>query len=142
MPRAQIPAVVQRFVPVVLAFLALAGPASAGGIGVTLGFKPGALTVAAPADALGGSVQVPVTVVDARGSGAGWQLRLSGMGAPAVTRIVARCGSNSSCTLPKGTIAVAGTTTIFAAAPHSGMGVIHLVVTVSGGHGPLSVSVR
>jgi hypothetical protein len=80
--------------------------------------------------------------VDARGSGAGWQLRLSGKGEPAVTRIVARCGSNSTCTLPNGTITAGGTTTIFAAAPQSGMGVIQLVVTVSGGRGPLSVSVR
>ncbi len=118
-----------------LASLVLAAPAAAGDIAVTLGFKAGTLGVKAPRVQLGGTVQVPVTVVDARGNGAGWQLRLTGGGT--VTRLAARCAAGSTCTLPKGSL-TAGT---FSVAPRSGMGAIVLTMTVSGGRGAFSASV-
>jgi hypothetical protein len=113
----------------------LAAPAVAGDIAVTLGFKAGKLGVRARRAHLGGSVQVRVTVNDARGSGAGWRLRLAGGGT--ITRVSARCAAGSTCTLPKG--AIHGAT--FAAAPRSGMGAVELTATVVGG-GRLSTSVR
>ena len=117
------------------ASLVLAAPAAAGDIAVTLGFKAGTLGVKAPHVQLGGTVQVPVTVVDARGSGAVWQLRLTGGGT--VTRLAARCAAGSTCTLPKGTL-TAGAFTVM---PRSGMGAIVLTMTVSGGRGAFSASV-
>jgi hypothetical protein len=128
--------VLRRLAVTSFAALLLAAPAAAGDIGVTLGFKAGSLGVKAPRVQLGGSVQVPVTVVDARGSGAGWQLRLAGGGS--ITRLSARCAAGSTCTLPKGAIVGAS----FTAAPHSGMGAIELTATISGGRGVLSASVR
>jgi hypothetical protein len=121
---------------VLFASLVLAAPAAAGDIAVTLGFKAGTLGVKAPRVQLGGTVQVPVTVVDARGSGAGWQLRLAGGGTD--SRVVARCAAVSTCPLPKGSL-TAGTFTV---TPRSGMGAIVLTVTVSGGRGTFAASVN
>jgi len=128
--------VLRRLAVTSLAALVLAAPAAAGDIGVTLGFNAGTLRVKAPHVRLGGSVQVAVTVVDARGSGAGWQLRLAGGGT--ITRLSARCAHGSTCTLPKG--AIDGAT--FKAAARSGMGAVELTATVVGGRGTLSASVR
>jgi hypothetical protein len=128
--------VLRRLAVTSFAALALAAPAAAGDIGVTLGFKAGKLGVKAPRAQLGGSVQVPVTVVDARGSGAGWRLRLAGGGT--ITRLSARCARRSTCTLPTG--AIDGAT--FTVAPHSGMGAIELTATIVGGRGTLSASLR
>jgi hypothetical protein len=116
--------------------LVLAAPAVAGDVAVTLGFKAGKLGVKARRAHLGGSVQVRVTVVDARGSGAGWRLRLAGGGR--ITRLSARCAARSTCTLPKG--GIHGAT--FTAAPRSGMGAIELTATIAGGRGTLSASVH
>jgi hypothetical protein len=118
------------------AALVLAAPAVAGDIAVTLGFKAGKLGVRARRAHLGGSVQVRMTVVDARGNGAGRRLRLAGGGR--ITRLSARCAAGSTCTLPKG--AIRGAT--FTAVPHSGMGAVELTATVVGGRGTLSASVR
>lgn len=137
-----------RFLLVVFASLLFAAPAFAGDINVTFGFKAGTLGVRAPATSLGaGTVQVPVTVVDARGNGAGWTLRVTGAGSPAVTKITARCAAGSTCTLPTASLSLpaavgSSPTAILAAARNSGMGAMELTLTVSGGHGPLVVSVR
>ena len=128
--------VLRRLAVASFAALLLAAPAAAGDIRVTLGFQAGTLGVRAPRVQLGGSVQVPVTVVDARGSGAGWQLRLAGGGT--ITRLSARCAAGSTCTLPKG--AIDGST--FTVARHSGMGKIELTATIAGGRGTLMASVR
>lgn len=123
-----------------------AAPAVAGDIGVTLGFKAGALGVKTQNAALGGTTRVVVTVVDARGSGNGWSLRLEGAGAPTVTRISMRCASGSTCTLPNATPALPGVigstpTTVLSAARDSGMGAVELVLNVTGGRGRLAVTV-
>ena len=112
-----------------VAALAAAGPALAGNVQVGLGLHGGALSVQAPAaTALAGkSVEIPVTVADARGSGAGWTLEVDAPSPVTITGISARCASNSTCTLPR---AAAGGGILHAAAD-SGMGVIQLVVTVA-----------
>jgi hypothetical protein len=134
-----------RCLAVVAAALALAAPAVAGDIGVTFGIATGSLAVKAPARTLGSTTRVPITVVDARGSGAGWTLRLSGAGA-AVTRLVVRCAVGATCTLPQDSVSLpaklgSGATPVLTAAPHSGMGAMVVVATVSGGHGALRASV-
>jgi hypothetical protein len=127
--------------------LVFAAPAVAGDIGVTLGFQAGTLGVKTQSAAIGVTTsRVAVTVVDARGSGKGWVLRLEGAGRPTVTRISMRCAAGSTCTLPTGTAllpSIVGTTptTVFAAAPTSGMGAIEIVLTLSGGNGRLGVTV-
>jgi acyl dehydratase len=128
--------VLRRTLLCLLASLALASPAAAGDIGVTLGAKAGTLQVKAPRVELGGTVQVTVTVVDARGSGAGWQLHLGGGGT--ITRVTTRCAARSTCTLPRGRLTSDG----LVAAPHTGMGAIELTITVSGRRGTLGASVR
>jgi hypothetical protein len=112
-----------------------------------MGFKAGTLGARTQATALGGrAIQVPVTVVDGRGNGAGWSLRVAGSGSPVITKITARCAAHSTCTLPKSELSlplVAGSspTTTLSGARDSGMGAMELTLTVSGS-GPLSVSVR
>jgi hypothetical protein len=128
-------------IPLVLA-LAVAGPAAAGTIHVTLTFEPGKLAVKAPAVSLSPArtVQVPVTVADGRGNGKGWALRSS---VPvSVVAVTARCAANSTCTLPKATSAPSGATVLHAA-PGTGMGVIELVVTLAARDAvPVTFSVR
>jgi len=126
--------------------LVFAAPAVAGDIAVTLGFQAGTLGVKAQTTAIGGTSRVAVTVVDARGSGKGWTLRLEGLGRPTVTRSSMRCAAGSTCTLPTGAPvlpSIVGTapTTVFAAAPASGMGAVEIVLTVSGGRGRVGVTV-
>jgi hypothetical protein len=135
-----------RSLAVVLAALVLAAPAVAGDIGVTFGIKTGTLGVKAPATALGGTVQVPIAVVDGRGNGAGWTLRLSGSDA-SVTRLTVRCATGSTCTLPRASVSLptklgSGATPVLSAAPQSGMGALVVVATLSGGRGTLTASVR
>jgi hypothetical protein len=113
-----------RLALVLLAALALAGPAAAGDIGVHLAFVPGKLTVSA-APSKTASV-VTVTVADGRGSGAGWTLSFRSA-APAVTSITASCASGSTCTLPRAASAPSGST-VLRAAPGTGMGVIRLTI--------------
>ncbi|HWB22134.1 MAG TPA: hypothetical protein VG652_04545 [Gaiellaceae bacterium] len=127
--------------------LLLAAPAFGSNIVVTLGLKTGGLTLQAPqaAAAAGKTIQVPLTIADARGSGAGWTLHLSSSKSVAITSITARCADGSTCTLPR-SIGTASGATILRVAPDSGMGVMDLVVTVaplaqSAGAVPLSFSV-
>ena len=106
--------------------LLVAGPAMGGNIDVGLALRSGGLTLQGPtlAAVAGRSVQVPLTIADARGTGAGWTLKLS---APVtITSITVRCAPGSTCTLPKATGAG-----LLQAAHDSGMGVIQLVVTVA-----------
>jgi hypothetical protein len=130
-------------------FLALliAAPAFGGNVTVTLGLKTGGLTLQAPqASATAGkAIQVPITVADARGSGAGWTLQLSSAKNVAITSITARCAAGSTCTLPR-SVGTPDGSAILHVAPDSGMGVMELVVTVaplaqSAGAVPLSFSV-
>jgi hypothetical protein len=125
--------------------LVLAAAAVAGDIGITLGFKAGTLGVKAQSTAIDGGSRVAVRVVDARGSGKGWALRIAG-GGGSLTRIAMRCAAGSTCTLPSGAPALpdaigAAPTTILAAAPGKGMGAIEIILTVAGGHGRLAVTI-
>lgn len=122
----------RRIILPLLTALVLAGPAAAGTIVVKLTFVPGKLQVrsAAATATPAGSVQVPVTVADGRGSGAGWTLRLASGRHVTVTSITARCASNATCTLPRATESPSGAV-VLRAAPDSGMGVMNLVVTVA-----------
>jgi hypothetical protein len=127
--------------------LLVAAPAFAGNVTVTLGLKTGSLTLQAPqlSAAAGKPIQVPITVADGRGNGAGWTLQLSSAKNVAITSITARCAPGSTCTLPR-SIGAASGTAILHVAPDSGMGVMDLVVTVaplgqSAGAVPLSFSV-
>ncbi|MHB8643744.1 MAG: hypothetical protein ACYDA3_12765 [Gaiellaceae bacterium] len=129
-----------------LVALATAAPAFAGDINVGFGIRTGTLGVQAAPTSLGGTVQVSVTVVDARGNGKGWQLRLAGHGAPTISSITVRCAAGSTCTLPQAQVslpsAIGSTPTpVFSAAARSGLGAVVLVLTVSGGRGPLSATV-
>ncbi len=124
--------------------LLAAGPALGGNINVGLALRPGSLTLQGPALAAvaGHSVQVPLTLADARGTGAGWTLKLNVSAAVTIQGITARCAAGSTCTLPK----AAGAAGILQAARDSGMGVIQLVVTVAplrsdSGSVPLAFSV-
>jgi hypothetical protein len=120
----------RRLLLVTLAVGALsAAPALGGTIQVGLGLHGGSLGLQAPSAAAlaGRTVQVAVTVADARGNGAGWTLELNAGSNVLVTGITARCASNSTCTLPR---ASAGGG-ILHAASGTGMGVIDLVVSVS-----------
>jgi hypothetical protein len=114
------------FVAVAGSALLMAGPALGGNIDVGLALRSGGLSLQAPALAAvaGHSVQVPLTIADARGTGAGWTLKLA---APVtITNITARCAPGSTCTLPTATGAG-----LLQAAHDTGMGVIQLVVTVA-----------
>jgi hypothetical protein len=114
---------------VVCSALVAAAPALGGNINVGLALHSGGLTLRVPAvkAVAGHSVQVPLTIADARGTGAGWTLALDASTPVTITGITARCAAGSTCTLPK-TAAAAG---ILQAARDSGMGVIQLVVTVA-----------
>jgi len=125
---------VKLFMSIVVGALALAGPAAAGQIVVNLDFLPGTLSVqhVMAHTSPDRPVRIPVTVVDARGDGAGWTLRFVGPAAPAVTSITAGCAPGSTCTLPEAVSAPNGST-VLQAARGTGMGVIRLVVTVAPG---------
>src|SRR3954470_20178541 len=88
---------------IVTATLLSAGPAFGGNIQVGLGLHAGGLVLQAPTAtaAAGRTTQIPVTIADARGSGAGWTLRLDAASPVSVTGITARCASGSTCTLPR-----------------------------------------
>lgn len=131
-----------------LSILALvtAAPAVAGDIHVSFAIAPGTLGVAAAPTTLGGTVAVPLVVSDGRGNGAGWSLRLAGAGSPQVTSVSVRCAAGSTCTLPATRLAFPRTvgttpTRVFGALRASGMGRFQITLTVTGGHGPLAVSV-
>lgn len=112
-----------RLALVLLAALALAGPAAAGDVHVHLGFLPGKLTVSS---AQTSATAVNVTVADGRGSGAGWTLSFT-TNAPAVSSIVASCARGSTCTLPRAASGPSGST-VLRAASGTGMGVVRLTI--------------
>ena len=120
----------RRLVLFVCAALVLAAPAAAGTIVVKLSFVPGKLAVKAAPVSVDGTVQVPVTVADGRGSGAGWTLRLASGRPVTVTSITARCAASSTCTLPRAAESPSGAV-VLRAARDSGMGVMNLVVTIA-----------
>ena len=97
-----------------------------------LTFVPGRLAArAAPVAATAGEpVRVPVTIADGRGNGRGWTLRVSAARSVTITGITAQCASNSTCRLPTAATGPAGNV-VLRAARGSGMGVVHLVVTVA-----------
>ena len=108
---------------------------------VKLALNSGGLSLkTAPSLTSGGTTQVPLTVTDGRGTGTGWTLRLNTPGVT-VTSITAACASNSTCTLPRASGPASGAS-LLAVAQGTGMGVMNLVVTVTGQpKGPLAFSV-
>jgi len=124
--------VIRRLVISSFAALVLAAPACAGTIIVKLTFVPGKLAAKSvpAAIAAGETVQIPVTVADGRGNGTGWTLSFVAGQSLAVTGITARCAANSTCTLPTAAQRPGGAT-VLQAARGTGMGVMHLVVTVT-----------
>jgi hypothetical protein len=112
-----------------LAALALAAPAAADTVGVTLGLTSGGLTARGPATVVDGTATISVRVADGRGNGRGWTLRLETGTGVTVTGITATCAPRSTCTLPTMVGAPSGTR-VLRAAQNTGMGVIDLRVTV------------
>lgn len=103
------------------------GPAEA-----RLVLASGSLGVAAPRTVLSAKapVKVALVVTDARGTGAGWTLRLRSPRDVAVSRVVATCARDSTCTLPAAAPSGARGA-VLRAAKASGMGVVRLVVTLA-----------
>jgi hypothetical protein len=124
--------VLRRTLPILLLGLLATGPAEAGTIGVVGTVAAGALSVrAGSATATSHApVSVAVTVVDARGSGKGWTLRVGAAQAVRIQSVTARCAAHSTCTLPRAATDAGGDVVLRAAA-NSGMGAIDLVVTVA-----------
>jgi len=94
---------VPRLLLTVLAGFALAGGAAADDVTVPLTVRPGSLTLT-PTTAAARNVGATVTIVDARGKGAGWRLagRVTGLGSLlAVAGVELHCAPNSTCTLPR-----------------------------------------
>jgi hypothetical protein len=77
--------------------------------------------------AAGKTVRVPLTVTDARGTGAGWTLKLTSSLPVSIASVSVACGPRSTCTLPRATRAASGNI-VLRAAPRSGLGVFRLVV--------------
>lgn len=123
---------IRRLLICFFAALVLAAPAAAGTIIVKLTFVPGKLAAsAAVATATADrSIQVPVTIADARGTGKGWTLRVSAARNVHITGITARCAANSTCTLPAAVTSPSGNV-VLQSAHDTGMGVMNLVVTVA-----------
>ena len=129
----------RRLVLSACAALVLAAPAGAGTIVVRLAFVPGKLAVKAAPASVSGTTQVPVTIADGRGSGAGWTLKVSSTQPVRVVSISARCAANSTCTLPTAASSPSGNV-VLRAAHDSGMGVMNLVVTLAASSGSTPVS--
>jgi len=99
---------------------------------VHLKLARGTLRVSAPAATavVGRSVAVTITVTDARGTGAGWVLKLSAASAVRVSRVAVSCTARSSCTPPAAS-GIGTAPVVLRARPHSGMGVMRFVVTLA-----------
>src|SRR4051812_25859557 len=93
----------------------LAAPPGARTIVVKLSFVPGKLAVKAPPASVAGTVQVPVTIADGRGNGAGWTLKVGSSVPVRVVAVTARCAANSTCTLPAAASARSGNVVLRAA---------------------------
>ena len=117
----------------------LAAPAGAGTIVVKLTFVPGKLAVKSAPAVVSGTRQVPVTIADGRGSGAGWTLKLASAKPVTVVGITARCAAGSTCTLPTAASGPSGSV-VLRAARDSGMGVMNLVVTLAAQTGSTPVT--
>jgi hypothetical protein len=130
-----------------LGALTTAGSARSADVHVVLSVHPGPLTLGT-ADGLFSRAhastplrRIAITVTDARGSGAGWRLEAdpSGTTAGAVTvlGIEVRCGSRSTCSLPRAPASVPARLTIgrptvvLAARRGEGMGSIEIILTVA-----------
>ncbi len=134
--------VLRRILITSVTALLLAAPAGAGTIIVKLTFAPGKLAVRSAPATVAGTTQVPLTIADGRGNGAGWTLKVNSSKAVTVMGITAQCAANSTCTLPTAASGPGGTV-VLRAARDSGMGVMNLVVTLasSSGSTPVSFSV-
>jgi hypothetical protein len=128
----------RRLVGVGLLALVVAAGAAADTVPIRLSVKPGSLSIAAPRVVVDGT-KVSVTIVDARGSGAGWQLVVSPSGrAFTVTGVQSRCGAGSTCTLPRSAqryplaLEPLRQTLVFTAGRGTGMGTIDLTLRLSG----------
>jgi opacity protein-like surface antigen len=90
-----------------LAVLALASSAQADDVVVPVQVRPGTLALA-PVAVVARGTQVSVTIVDARGKGAGWSMLARSTGrsfdSAVVTGAQIRCGPRSTCTLPRSTV--------------------------------------
>ena len=115
----------------VLVSLFVAAPAFAGDIALNMELRSGSLSLVAPqvAATSGKSLQIPITIADGRGTGAGWTLQLAALKNVTITSITARCAPGSTCTLPR-SVGASGAT-ILKVARDSGMGVMQLVITVA-----------
>jgi hypothetical protein len=118
--------------------LVLAGGAAADSVVIPLTVRPGSLALA-PSRVVVAGPKVEAAVVDARGSGAGWQLVvLPPRRALMVTGVQVRCGARSTCTLPRPgqryplALAPFRATVVFAAPRGTGMGTIDLTLRLSG----------
>jgi hypothetical protein len=100
--------------------------------GIRLSLQRGALKVTAPAVAAtaSGTKSVTVTVTDARGSGAGWSLRLLAAQPVSVMRVTTRCAAHSTCALPRAS-GLGPSPLVLHSLTGSGMGVIKLTVTLA-----------
>ena len=112
------------------AIWALARPAAAQPRGIHLSLRQGTLTVKAPSAAVtvNGPKSVLVTVTDARGSGAGWTLRVIAARPVKVLSIATTCGTRSTCTLPRAAT-LGPMPRVMQTQSGSGMGVVRLMVT-------------
>lgn len=123
--------------------LALPVTASADNVPVHLGIRSGGFSVqlqdaAAPA----GTGAVRLRVVDARGTGAGWALRLEARGARVVvTSVRVACAAGSTCTLPRTRVAypvaldASQPATVLDALSRTGMGALDVTLTVANASG-------
>ena len=89
------------------AALVFAAAASADDVVVPLTVRSGTLTIT-PVSTVSRAARASVTVIDARGHGAGWTLvartAAPGFGTVFVTGVDAACRRNSTCTLPRTTL--------------------------------------
>jgi hypothetical protein len=150
-------------VAAMFAALVLSAAAAAADIHVTADVKPGSMTLSAMKElASAGTTadgqrlrRFQVTVVDARGSGAGWRLEARPAGAGIADRSVkaveVRCAEKSTCTLPRpssipATLAAGRRTVVLASEQGTGMGKIEVILTIAidggGGTAPVAFSLK
>jgi hypothetical protein len=118
--------------------LVLAAGAAADSVVIPVTVRPGSLTIA-PARLVVRGPSAEAAVVDARGNGGGWEVVASPTGNPfVIVGVDARCGSRSTCTLPRSAVhyplSLTGrhTSAVFAAARGTGMGTIVLTIRFAG----------
>jgi hypothetical protein len=136
-----------------LAVFVLAAGARADDIRIPITVRPGALRIA-PLTVTARGSEISLTVVDARGSGAGWSVlaRAGGpLGRATVTGVETRCGSHSTCTVPRTTVryplslSAFRLVSVLAAARGTGMGTVVVTIKLAASTRPgtgLSFAVR